>query len=1060
MESEVIIPTNKYQTPVTRELLDSLPQDVAEQLLECLTTIEFVKNLISPNRPLCKDLPRDENGRAIIDITNPPIIENTDYFRQPALHFLKHGCYTFLRPNSNPNSEYRKFWDREIKRCWEGMVRPEDGAWISGYNYWFLNYQPMMINKRVGNSNKALRVEEFPYFNEGNAWRYYYLDKARNEGHHAIELAKRGASKSYSLAGIMGRNLFLGESDEAHKRIITVLTAYQKEYLSDSKDGTLSKFKPALNFCLANTPFPNLLLKNSPNEMTWQMGYKDEYGVEKGSLNQVMAVSAKDDSSKLRGKRGTILYEEMGCHIEGTEVLMYDNTLKKVEDIKNGDLLMGKDSTPRVVSGVHSGIDNMYKITLSNGDWHIVNSKHLVHFKRHSQHNNTDEYLNIPAERLFEIKDLQDCYIEKAQIEYPHKDVKVNPYLLGLWLGASADTSIATEDKEVLDWLTSNYNGYLKQSKDCNTFYLPIKNKEEYYNLFKNKHIPVDYIYNDRDTVLQVLAGLIDIGGSIKEHSTCFEITQSYDRKQILDAAKAMATNLGFICTMSTGESHYRLKISGDISIIPTKVKRKQAAESKTSRCCKDYTFKIEPYKEAKYYGFEVDKDHLFILKDGTITHNSFPNLLTLYDTTRKSVEDGDLVFAFMYLVGTSSEDDSDFNSAKTLLYNPAAYNILELKNVFDKPKQGKPTFGFFFPSYVNRAGCYNKDGISDVVKSIIQVLLARHKARNGANPQSVLRVIAEDPITPAEAIIKVKAAYFPVAALTERLQQIDLNPHAFDDVFTGKIVLNSKGEAEFMHTEETPIRKYGVSNDTPGCIEIFAHPEKIKGEIPSNRYIIGGDPTDNDQADSSSLYSVIVFDLWKDTIVAEYTGRQAFAEDNFEITRLLCMYYNAKVMFESNKKGWYAYFAKMSSTHLLALTPNYLREKQLVKYTSFGSNRFGINMNVPLKDYAYSLIRDWLNKPVQATIKEGEQTVEITTQTLYTIRNRALLEELIAYHPELNVDRISALAQVMLYREEKMVQFRGKVDNEMKSGSKARDDEFFNKNYKGNSKFCKKNPF
>lgn len=92
-------------------------------------------------------MPRDEEGRAIVDITNPPIFEDADYFRQAAIHYQKHRCYTFLKPNSNPNSEFRKFWDEERRRCWEGLIRPSDGAWISGFNYWFLNYQPMMVNK-------------------------------------------------------------------------------------------------------------------------------------------------------------------------------------------------------------------------------------------------------------------------------------------------------------------------------------------------------------------------------------------------------------------------------------------------------------------------------------------------------------------------------------------------------------------------------------------------------------------------------------------------------------------------------------------------------------------------------------------------------------------------------------------------------------------------------------------------------------------------------------------------------------------------------------------------
>lgn len=733
----VLIQTNKYQTPVTQELLDSLPPEVAEQLMDCLTNVQFIKNLISPNRPYYKDLPRDERGAAIVDITNPPILEDADYFRQPALHFMKHGCYTFLRPNSNPNSEYRKFWDEEKRRCYEGLIRESDGAWISGYNYWFLNYQPMMVNKITEGKKKAIRTEAFPFVQEGNIWRFYYLYNAREQGHHAIELAKRGCAKSYSLSAVMGHNLILGESEESNHRVITVLTAYQKEFLSDDKDGTLSKFKPAINFSFANTPFPHLMLKNSPNEMSWQMGYKDEYGVERGSLNQVLAVSAKDDSEKIRGKRGWILIEEMG----------------------------------------------------------------------------------------------------------------------------------------------------------------------------------------------------------------------------------------------------------------------------------------------------------------------SFKGLLSLYDITRKSVEDGDYTFATMYLVGTAAEKESDFSSAKTLLYNPEAYNILSVENVYDRPKQGKPTFGYFFPSYVNRAGCYNKDGVSDVVRALVEILMARYKAKFSSDPKSVLRVIAEDPITPAEAIIKVKSAFFPVTALTERLQQLDIDPQAYDDVYVGQLAFNKDNQVEFKPTNDEPIRKYGVENDTPGAVEIFAMPEKDRsGKVPHTRYIIGHDPVDNDAAESSSLSSTFVLDLWTDTIVAEYTGRQRMAEDNYEIVRLLCLFYNAKCLYESNKKGIYAYFAKMNCTHLLADTPEYLRDKQLIKYSRVGSNQKGVNASAAINNYANGLIRDWLMKPVVMLIKndEGEE-VETTVQNLFRIRNRALLEELIAFNPEINVDRIRALGMVMLYREEKMVLYQG---------NPSRDTEEVPKDYLGNDPF------
>ena len=742
MENTSAIVMNEYQTPLTDELLGSLPEEVKEELLETMNSVPLIKRLISPTREYAKDRPRDEHGRIIVDLANPHILEDMDYFRQPALHFMKHKCYTFLKPNSNPNSEYRKYWDEEIRRCREGYIRESDGEWVTGFLYWFLNYCPMMVNKVIPGTRKAVRIESFPFFFEGIYWRFHYLHQAREAGKHAIELAKRGCAKSYSLASIMSHNLILGESTEVKRRVITVLTAYQKEYLSDSKDGTLSKFKPGINFSFKNTPFPRLMLKNSPNEMAWQMGYKDEFGIESGSLNQVLAVSAKDDSEKLRGKRGWILFEEMG----------------------------------------------------------------------------------------------------------------------------------------------------------------------------------------------------------------------------------------------------------------------------------------------------------------------SFKGLLSLYDITRKSVEDGDYTFATMYLVGTAAEDESDFSSAKTLLYNPDGYNILAIENVYDRPKQGKPTFGFFFPSYVNRAGCYNKDGVSDVTKALIEILLARHKAKYSADPKSVLRVIAEDPITPAEAIIKVKAAYFPTVALTERLAQLDSDPHAFDDVYIGNLALTSGGKVEFRIGNDVPIRKYGVDNSTVGALEIFEMPEKqANGENFNLRYIIGHDPVDNDQAESSSLSSTFVLDLFTDRIVAEYTGRQAFAEDNYEIVRLLCLFYNAKCMYESNKKGLYAYFSKMQCTHLLADTPEYLRDKQMIKYSAFGSGAKGVNASAAINNYANSLIRDWLLQPVPTIIKEDGEEKEVNIPRLYSLRNRALLEELISYTPELNVDRIRALGMVMLYRQEKIILYKDNLNansQEEASSSYLGNDSFFQRNY------------
>ena len=736
------IPVNEFQTPINKKLMDSLPEELQEQLLDFIDNVEFIKRLISPDRKRAKDLERDDQGRIIVDITHPHILEDMDYFRPAAIHYQQNGCYTFLRPNPNPNSEYRKWLTEEVRRCREGYVRESDGEWVTGYMYWFLNYCPIMLTKINSKTLRADRVRDFPRVFEGIYWRSHYLYQAREQGKHAAELARRGAGKSFYLASMMAKNLILGESSVMKRDVTTILTAYAKEFLSD-KDGTLSKFEPMIDFVRENTEFPRLLMKRNAQDMFWQMGYINDRGIKKGNLNSVMGVSSKDDTDKLRGKRGFIYFEEFG----------------------------------------------------------------------------------------------------------------------------------------------------------------------------------------------------------------------------------------------------------------------------------------------------------------------NFPGLLDTYNTVRAGLEDGVYAFGQAYMIGTANNKEANFDSAKSLLYEPDTHRILSLDNVFDKPKQGKPRFAFFFPAYINREGCYNKDGVSDVVAALVEILKYRYEAKYSSNSTTVLSRIAEFPITPAEAIIKVKSAYFPVTSLTERLSQLDTDPKAFDDVYIGRLYQEPNStEIKFKPTDDVPIRKYGVENTTKGAIEIFEMPQKdSQGRVYSSRYIIGHDPVDNDQAESSSLSSTIVLDLFTDRIVAEYTGRQAYADDNFEIVRLLCLFYNAKCLYESNKKGLYAYFSKLNCTHLLADTPEYLRDKQLVKYSAFGSNAKGVNATAAVNNYANSLIRDWLLKPVNTTIEEDGESKFIQVPNLYFLRNRALIEELIAFNPEINVDRIRALGMVMLYREEKLILYQGNINAEAMEKAYSNylgNDDYFSRNY------------
>lgn len=741
---------NKYQTELTDELLSSLPQEVQDDLLDVLNNIVFIRRLVDPNRPYAKDLKRDDRGRIVVDICNPHILENMDYFRQTAIHYEKYGVLTDLMPNGNPNSEYGKWLHTEIDRIWNGMVRPEDGEWITGDMYFYLNYCPIIQSKVRKGTKQADRITAMPEVWEGIYFRFHYLDQARNGGKydnwvggkHAAEIAKRGCSKSYCMAALLAKLFICGENEESYKNVRGLITAYQKEYLN--KDGTLNKFVDMIDFSAQHTEFPSRRLKDSLNDMSWKMGYKDlDTGTNKGSGNEVLGVSAKDDIDKIRGKR---------------------------------------------------------------------------------------------ANRIF-----------------------------------------------------------------------------------------------------------------------------------------------------------------------------------------------IEEY-------------------------GNFPKIMEMYRILLPSVQEGDISFGMMYLAGTGGSENSDFAGALEMMYNPKGYNLYAIPNVFDKNSQGKQFTIFFFGAYLNRKECYNKDGVSDVIKALIEILYNCYVIKyNSTDPTAITRTKAENPITIQDAIMRRDSTIFPVAYLNDRLSQITENKHILDDVWVGEFSIRD-GEVIFKPTPDNKaIRNFPhKDNKLEGAVEIFKMPEKDKnGKVYSNRYYAGTDPYDDDTSETLSLGSLFILDIWTDEIVLEYTGRPMFADEFYENCRRALLFYNAVCNYENNKKGLFSYFSKTNSLYLLTDTLEFLKDKDMVKGALYGNKTKGTVATQPVNSYARRCIRDWLLKPIEVTkIGDNGETVE-TIPLLFKICNKALLQELSLWNADGNFDRVSALGMLMLVREDVL-----RLLGETKPESNVFDDA----NYLGNDNFFDKN--
>lgn len=442
----------------------------------------------------------------------------------------------------------------------------------------------------------------------------------------------------------------------------------------------------------------------------------------------------------------------------------------------------------------------------------------------------------------------------------------------------------------------------------------------------------------------------------------------------------------------------------------------------------------------------------LYLIEEAGI----FKNLTSMYNMIRPSVEHGSKVFGEIFAYGTAGDDQSDFTAFAEMFYSPEGYNLEPLDNVFDKEGQGRKKCCFFFPAYLNYdESCIDKNGNSDVSKALLMILYDRYKVKYGTTDiNTIVKRISQYPIVPQEAMLRSHGNIFPVTELNERLNQLDNDPNVFDDVYVGELVQDNKtGEVKFNPTIDLPIRDFPTKdNKVKGALEIFEMPKKnSESKIPAGRYICSADPYDADCSNTMSLGSIFVMDLWTDMIVAEYTGRPTFAEDFYEICRKLCLFYNCRCMYEQNVMGMFSYFSSHNATHLLAETPEYLVQRNMISSIGYGNKSVGIRATTPIINGAFKMIQTWLRKPIVSieTDADGNNN-EVSIPNLYRIKNRALLKELVLWNPQGNFDRIMSLVQLMLYREEKMVLYHGDLRHTEEISSGMEKDDYWDKNYPG----------
>jgi len=380
------------------------------------------------------------------------------------------------------------------------------------------------------------------------------------------------------------------------------------------------------------------------------------------------------------------------CLGRGTKILMYDGSIKSVEAIVVGDLVMGPDSKPRKVLSKCVGKDEMFKIIPSRGRSFVCNTPHMLTLKgmvpyisylknKKKKHEVNSSERGIPKSKAFLTKEEAQTYLETLNedifdipldeyqkrtqwhkkynylfhigIDFPKKDIPMDPYMIGFWLGdGSSDCSaITTIDNETIDYFSETLKSYgaeLVQRGETITYGIrglgenyhkyrgnAFRNTLNDLNLIDNKHIPDIYKINSREIRLELLAGLIDSDGHVHGEGNCIEIIQK--NVKLSDDIEYLCFSLGFMVTrkeytkgcMYKGEMrnglYQRMEIFGEgTEDIPTKILRKEMKERLINKRATCLSFKVEPVGNGIYYGFTLDGDGRFLLGDFLVTHNTF----------------------------------------------------------------------------------------------------------------------------------------------------------------------------------------------------------------------------------------------------------------------------------------------------------------------------------------------------------------------------------------------------------------------------------------------------
>ena len=692
-------------------------------------------------------------------------VYNTDKFRQAALYFKEHGCYT-QAPRGT--TDYVKYWEQETKRCLEGYVA-EDGDPISGYHYFYLNYFPILrlvettYTDKYGNQKtKFVRETEFADFYDYDYYFFNAVEQAEEIGKHMAVLKARGRGYSFKASSMLVRNYELIPNSQ------NFAVASEQSFLTN--DGILTKAWAGMDFIDKHTAWAKQRLVDTKLKRTSGFKITDEFGkqIEDGYKSSIIGITTKNNPDRIRGIRGRlIVWEEagkfkdilqawqiarpsvedtggnafgtmlaFGCVCKGTRVWTSSGDCVNIEDIHQEDGILGWDTYQAVqqhISNINPPAQKpCVRITTNTGRTLECSTDHPILWSYGGLTK------RVPGKRadnevMKQWKWHEACKCKVGEqvgiinsVPFFGEEVMWEPRVVGWLIG---DGSYGYDKTPRLSNCDDEINSYIEQNFDTAPDCEPRMTKDGriyketrikgicqnlrklgiYGQTKKEKRLPINIHKYGPNSLSELIGGLFDTDGYItidKNGRPRIVLTQC--QEEILRQIEEVLLHFGVHCIIRFIKTKHREHVSGGKVIKDGPGCWRLEINDVTSigNFANNITCVVKYKQAALDYMMLYSQEHLAKYHKYVIGIHA-ERIVSIEDIGMRDIynltadEQNNYICNGIVTHNTGGSTGSDFVGLKEMFYHPTGYNIDSYPNIWDDNASDQQC-AFFCPAWSN----------------------------------------------------------------------------------------------------------------------------------------------------------------------------------------------------------------------------------------------------------------------------------------------------------------------------------------------------------------------